>query len=139
LHPVVGLSAPQVGHSVRIIGYQIKDKQLIQENNLEAAIPPTYLINPEMTIIDKNADKWKAEYEFCISIPTYSGLVRRSNHIQVKAYNENGKLIDQEFKGFFARVIQHEMDHLEGMTFVDRMEPKSFRHGKVTINNAVCW
>jgi peptide deformylase len=138
LHPVVGLAAPQVGYPLRIIGYQILDKQLIEENNLKEPIQPTFLINPEMKILDGNSEKWKPEYEFCISVPTYSGLVKRAGHVQIKGYDLEGKVIEQEFKGFLARVIQHEIDHLDGMTFVDRMEPKSFRHGKVYIDNLVC-
>jgi peptide deformylase len=87
-----------------------------------------------MTILERAPEKWKAEYEFCISVPTYSGLVRRANQIHIKALDIEGKVVDRKYSGFLARVIQHEMDHLEGTTFVDKMEPKSIRHGIVYID-----
>lgn len=125
-HPVVGLAAPQLGHSLRIIGYQVKDAQVLKDHNMDKPIETTFLINPELTV-DKNL---KAEYESCISIPSYSGLVKRSTSIRLRALDLNGNVVDQKYTGFIARILQHEVDHLDGINFVDRMVEKSLRHDK---------
>lgn len=127
LHPVVGLAAPQVGYSKRIIGYQVLDQETLKENHIPEPIKLQFLINPEITILDKES---KASYESCISVPSYSGLVKRYTKINVKAKDLNGKDVNQNFTGFLARIIQHEVDHLNGTMFTDRMESKSLRHDK---------
>jgi peptide deformylase len=76
------------------------------------------LINPEITIVGgATADDW----EGCLSIPDIRGKVPRAAEIDVRAYDRRGRKIHVHAKGFTARVIQHETDHLDGVLFFDRM------------------
>jgi len=101
-----GLAAPQIGKSIRLIIVNIKQG-------------PIALINPK--IIRKSWRKCIDE-EGCLSIPKVYGNVKRSHSIKVKTYNQHGKLIKLKAKGLFARVIQHEVDHLNGILFIDKVQ-----------------
>lgn len=100
----IGLAAPQVGISTRLIAVVVQEKVKI-------------LINPE--IINFSWRKESAE-EGCLSVPGKWGPVKRSKLIKVKAFDENGKAVKFKAKDLFARIIQHEVDHLNGVLFIDR-------------------
>ncbi len=100
----LGLAAPQVGKSIRLIIIAVKDE-------------PLALINPE--ICQKSWRK-NNEEEGCISIPGVFGIVRRANQVLVKAQNRRGEKIEITGKGLLARVLQHEIDHLHGILFIDK-------------------
>ncbi|MDZ7798348.1 MAG: peptide deformylase [Patescibacteria group bacterium] len=102
----IGLAAPQVGLSKRLICVKNKDGDLI-------------LINPKIT--KKSWLKNMAE-EGCLSIPGVFGPVKRHKSIIVKAKNLKNKSIKFKAKGLLARVIQHEVDHLNGILFIDKIE-----------------
>lgn len=80
---------------------------------------PTVVINPEVvwSSPEKNTD-----WEGCLSLPGIRGLVPRHNTIKVKFQTRNGAFIETEYSGFIARVFQHELDHLDGIVFLDRVE-----------------
>ena len=85
----------------------------------EERVPLMALINPEITVVgDDTAEDW----EGCLSIPDIRGRVVRAREIKVKAYDRRGRRIEINARGFTARVIQHETDHLDGVLFFDRME-----------------
>lgn len=105
----VGLAANQVGKNLRIF---VIDKNLAQENNV-----PDAFINPEITEYSKDTDIIE---EGCLSIPEYFAPISRSKKIKIKALNENGKKIRFKAKGFLARVLQHETDHLNGILIRSR-------------------
>ncbi|KAH9244964.1 peptide deformylase [Batrachochytrium salamandrivorans] len=129
LHPVLGLAAAQIGHPIQLIAYQILDAQLIKEKGLGGPVPRTFIVNPVMSISDKTSpSKWAAEYEFCESLPKYSGLVRRAGHVHVTGLGLDGSTVNINARGFLARILQHEIDHMEGILFVDKMEKHSLRH-----------
>lgn len=138
LHPVIGLSAPQLGYSLQIIAFQIKDKQLIKEQKLKHDIPLTFLINPKIEVL-KMAET--EEFEFCESLPDYSALVRRPSMIKVEAIGIDGQHLSQIFNGLVSRIIQHEVDHLNGILYTDKMVSKSLRHdcyvGKFGYNSLI--
>jgi len=100
----LGLAAPQVNQSVRLC--------LISTEN-----GPLPLINPK--ILWKSLRK-EVEEEGCLSCPGVWGLVKRSKIIYVKALNQEGKVISFRAEGLFARVIQHEVDHLNGILIIDK-------------------
>jgi len=102
----IGLAAPQVERGIRIIVVETKD----------GAIP---FINPEITF---RSDQTEAGEEGCLSVPKQYGYVKRSLNIKVRANTVNGELHEYEAKGLFARVIQHEIDHLNGVLFIDKLE-----------------
>jgi peptide deformylase len=118
----VGLAAPQVHESVRLFVAGFPPRRgPDDEEDEEARVPLMALINPEITIaVPETADDW----EGCLSIPDIRGKVPRATEIDVRAYDRRGRKISIHARGFTARVIQHETDHLDGVLFFDRM--KSF-------------
>lgn len=100
----IGLAAPQVGFSLRIVVIALEDKMAV-------------LINPEIIKFS-----WRKETagEGCLSVPQKFGQVKRSKVIKVVAFDEKGVVVKFRAKDLFARVIQHEVDHLNGILFIDR-------------------
>jgi peptide deformylase len=106
----VGLAAPQIHESLSIA--------VIESHGPRGTIPVTVLVNPEVTVLDEElSDDW----EGCLSIPDFRGRVPRWRKLRVDALDRNGKKIQLTAEGFFARVIQHEFDHLMGKVYLDRM------------------
>jgi len=115
----VGLAAPQVGVTQRFFVAELP----ADEENDEPA--QTYILfNPEIV-------KGRGEevgYEGCLSIPGYIGEVARQEHITVKGLNEKGRPVRFKLQGYLARVFQHEIDHLDGILFTDRLtSPDTFQ------------
>lgn len=111
-----GLAAPQVGVTKRII----LAKRFIpsQENPEEVVVKDYVLVNPKLIKISKETiSGWEA----CLSIPDVYGQVERPKKIKVSAQDENGLSYVINTSGFFARVILHEMDHLDGILFTDKV------------------
>jgi peptide deformylase len=113
----VGLAAPQVHERLRLFvaGFPSRGKDREDE---ESHVPLMVIINPEITPIGTELDE---DWEGCLSIPEIRGRVTRPREIEVKAYDRRGKRIAIRARGFTARVIQHETDHLDGVLFLDRM------------------
>lgn len=107
--PGIGLAAPQIGVSKRLIVVDVSTK--------EEQYPPVILINPEIIETDDFVDS----EEGCLSIPGYISTIKRAEKIVVRGLDRNGKPLQFEADGLFARAIQHEIDHLDGILFVDRM------------------
>lgn len=102
----VGLAAPQVGHSLQIIVIKYDLNQ-----------SPVALINPK---IKKTSFRKNTIEEGCLSLPGISVAIKRPNKITVEALDINGKTLEIKVKGFLARVIQHEIDHLNGVLIIDK-------------------
>ena len=113
----VGLAAPQVHESLRLFvaGFAPKDEEPDEEHE---RIPLIVLINPEITPIGSGTVE---DWEGCLSIPDIRGRVPRAREISVRAYDREGKRLELRARGFTARVVQHETDHLDGVLFFDRM------------------
>jgi len=110
----VGLAGPQIGLPIRIFVAEIPE----EENNPQSG--KTYvLVNPK--IIKAGREQVLGE-EGCLSIPGIYGDVWRSEEVVVRAQDVNGKEIRVRARGFLARVFQHEIDHLDGILFIDRVE-----------------
>lgn len=119
--PGVGLAAPQIGEDVRIV--VIESEGYTRDNgDIVDAIPRLVLINPKITKFSK--DKVIIE-EGCLSVPEYLGPVERPAKIKLIALNEKGEKICINSGGFLARVIQHEIDHLDGILFIDLVKDKN--------------
>ena len=111
----VGLAAPQVSRSIQVVILQYEDNERYPGN---PPIPLTVLINPVIThYSEEKADGW----ESCLSLIDFRGLVSRSTEVTVDAYDRQGKKMHIEASGFLAIVLQHEIDHLNGKVFIDRM------------------
>lgn len=109
-HDGTGLAAPQVHESVRVVVMSIDGGD------------PIFLVNPVITPLDGETAEG---YEGCLSVPNLRGKVTRWVNIRVDAFNRAGKPVAFEAHGWPARVVQHECDHLDGVLYVDRADPKS--------------
>jgi peptide deformylase len=105
----IGIAAPQVGNNIRIC--------IIGKNAIPGKKKDLVLINP---IWIKTSRKTEWDVEGCLSVPKIFGKVKRYITIEVEALDETGTKIKFEAKKFFARVIQHEVDHLDGILFIDK-------------------
>ena len=107
--PGIGLAAPQVGVSKRLLVIDISSK--------EEKIPLVVLINPEITESDGLVDS----EEGCLSLPDYTTVVKRADMLIVKGLDRDGNPVEVECTGLLARAIQHEIDHLDGVLLIDRI------------------
>jgi peptide deformylase len=106
-----GLAAPQVHESVRVVVLELPG-----ENG------PEFFVNPKITpLSDEQASSW----EGCLSVPEMRGLVQRSAHVRIEALDRQGRPKAYELGGFPAVVVQHECDHLDGVLYVDKADPRS--------------
>jgi peptide deformylase len=109
--PGVGLAAPQIGISTRIIVLEDRDE---------------LIANPELSPIGEERATF---FEGCLSVNGFVGLVERAREVEVRGYDETGKASVWRVRGWPARILQHEVDHLEGTLYVDRMKTRSFATG----------
>ena len=110
----VGLAAPQVHESFRLFVAAIDER----DNDEEAEREPVAVINPEIVVVGSDVVE---DWEGCLSIPDVRGRVPRAREITVRAFDRKGGRIELSAHDFPARVIQHEVDHLNGVLFFDRM------------------
>jgi len=110
-----GLAAPQVGVSLRVVIFEVTRNPRYPD---AGEVPYTVLINPELTPLgDETEDGW----EGCLSVPGLRGLVPRYRRLRYRGYDANGVPIDRSVEGFHARVVQHEVDHLDGILYPMRL------------------
>ncbi len=114
--PGVGLAAPQIGLSDRIIVIEYYEREEDEENE-DAPKKVWAVINPEIV---KTSEETLMGVEGCLSIPGLVGEVERHAEIQVKGMNRHGKPMKVKAKGWLARIFQHEIDHLNGVLFTER-------------------
>ncbi len=109
--PGIGLAAPQIGKSIRLITVDLS----VGENPKELIV----MVNPE--IMEEEGEE--IDEEGCLSIPGIMEKVKRPHRVLVKGYDLNGKEIQMETEGLLARVFCHEIDHLNGILFIERLSP----------------
>jgi peptide deformylase len=127
--PGVGLAAPQVGEALRIVIIEDKAKYhdqvhtpLLKEQGRKA-VALKVLVNPEIEIIDPEKLSY---FEGCLSVDGYTAVVPRSRQVRVTALDREGKTITFVAHDWLARIVQHEVDHLDGQLYIDRMVSTSF-------------
>jgi len=125
----VGLAAPQIGKSIRVF---VIDGAPLAEDEPEFANFKRVFINPK--IIEKDGELVPMN-EGCLSIPNIREEVKRESHIRVQYYDENWELHDETFEGYKARVFLHEYDHLDGILFVEKINPLRKRLIKGKLND----
>ncbi len=115
--PGVGLAAPQVGVSERVIVVEYYENEEAEEAEDEAKKKVWALVNPEIV---KASEELVMGVEGCLSIPVLVGEVERHDALQIKALNRHGQPTKLKVQGWLARIFQHEIDHLNGVLYTDR-------------------
>ncbi|HEX4179001.1 MAG TPA: peptide deformylase, partial [Rhizomicrobium sp.] len=114
-----GLAAPQIGVDLQLVIYGYDSNVRYPD---APPVPKTVLINPVITPLDEaEVDGW----EGCLSVPGLRGWVERPDHIRYRGLGINGEKIERVARGFHARVVQHECDHLEGRLYTSRISDMS--------------
>ena len=121
-----GLAAPQVHVPLRVVVFQAPDERAepaeTDPERFDHTAPLTVLINPQVEVLGSDLE---SGWEGCLSVPGLRGLVERPDHIRYRGYDQDGKLIERTARGFHARVVQHELDHLDGILYPQRMKDLS--------------
>ncbi len=127
--PGVGLAATQVGVPLALaviedrLEYHAKltDEQLVERNR--RPVPFHVLVNPKIIGSGEASDEF---FEGCLSVPGYAAIVPRKRAVTVEFLNERAEVIRVDAVGWYARILQHEIDHLRGVLYTDRMHARTF-------------
>lgn len=111
-----GLAAPQIGVSQRVVIFEVQENPRYPQVK---PVPYTVLINPELIPL---GDEMEEGWEGCLSVPGMRGLVPRYHRLRYRGVDQHGAAIDRTVEGFHARVVQHEVDHLDGILYPQRIE-----------------
>jgi peptide deformylase len=110
-----GIAAPQIGVSLRVVIFEVQENPRYPH---VAPVPYTVLVNPELTPLGDEEDEG---WEGCLSVPGMRGLVPRFHKLRYRGFDVHGAPIDRTVEGFHARVVQHEVDHLDGILYPQRV------------------
>jgi len=110
-----GIAAPQIGVSARVVIFELKDNPRYPHI---APVPYTVLVNPLVTPLTAEQDDG---WEGCLSVPGMRGLVPRFRRLRYRGFDQYGAPLERTVEGFHARVVQHEVDHLDGILFPQRV------------------
>lgn len=131
--PGVGLAAPQIGKSLQLAVIEDRAEYLTRLSADElaetqrAAIPFQVIINPKLTILDKSSAQF---FEGCLSVTGYQAIVDRALNVRVECLNERGEEVTIKAQGWYARILQHEIDHLNGTLYIDRMKTRTLTNAE---------
>ena len=123
----IGIAAPQIGWEVRVLCLGLSEDTKVRYPKVPD-IPLSFWINPQVIEVSKETC-WT--WEGCLSVPGIRGWVNRPARAKVRGINDHGETIEADLSGFAARVMLHEMDHLDGVLFPDRVDD-----AKLMISNA---
>lgn len=116
---LVGLAAPQIGKNMRVILVDVKADG--KGNTAELRL----YVNPEILSFSEEMEEW---YEGCYSTEYLRGIVKRPKEIQIRGLDRYGNMIHETHNGYVARIFQHEIDHLNGIRFPDRISEEDVLH-----------
>jgi peptide deformylase len=130
---VTGLAAPQIGYNKRMVVFAVQDDPQIKKirNDFKETMPRTVWINPTYRPL---TDELTDDYDLCLSVKDIVGSVKRFAKIAYTAYLPDGTFVEGEATGFLARIIQHEIDHINGILFIDKVEKGSIMTTQEYIN-----
>jgi peptide deformylase len=134
--PGVGLAAPQIGQSIQLAVIedpaeylsQLSPDQLAELQR--SAVPFHVIINPKLTFTDNSSAPF---FEGCLSVDGYQAVVDRALNVRVECLNERGEEVTINAHGWYARILQHEIDHLNGILYVDRMQTRTLTTAENTL------
>jgi len=127
--PGVGLAAPQIGLSLQLAIIEDRAEYVAKLSPEEAAakeripVPWHVIINPVLTLEPGDPAEF---YEGCLSLPGFAAWVPRARKVHVRCWNERAEEIEISAEGWYARILQHEIDHLNGTMYIDRMQSRTF-------------
>ncbi|HTW38272.1 MAG TPA: peptide deformylase [Steroidobacteraceae bacterium] len=110
-----GIAAPQIGVSLRVLIFELKDNPRYPHI---PAVPYTVLVNPVVTPLGPQEEEG---WEGCLSVPGMRGLVPRYRRVRYRGFTPDGAPLERAVEGFHARVVQHELDHLDGILYPQRI------------------
>jgi peptide deformylase len=127
--PGVGLAAPQIGESLQLVVIEdpaelqstLTEEQLIERGRVP--VPFHVLVNPQLTVA---TEERKEFFEGCLSVAGFSALTERHTVVRINALDHNGNEFSRTASGWYARILQHEIDHLNGVLYIDRMHTYTF-------------
>ena len=131
--PGVGLAAPQVGQSMQLAVIEDPEEYLdhVSKDQLEATqrspVPFHVIINPKLTLLGKAKATF---FEGCLSVEGFQAIVERALDVRVDCLNERGEEVTIKAHGWYARILQHEIDHLNGTLYIDRMKTRTYSTGE---------
>jgi peptide deformylase len=127
--PGVGLAAPQIGESLQLAVIEDREEyiQNVSADQLKerhrSRIEFHVIVNPTITLLDDSSAEF---FEGCLSVEGYQAVVRRAYRVRVECLNARAEPITINAEGWYARILQHEIDHLNGKLYIDRMESRTF-------------
>jgi peptide deformylase len=127
--PGVGLAAPQIGESLQLAVIEDRIdyiKDISRDKLAELKRSPVdfhVIINPKLTIVGETAVDF---FEGCLSVAGFAAMVSRGESVRVECLNERAEPVTINAQGWYARILQHEIDHLNGTLYIDRMHTRSF-------------
>ncbi len=135
--PGVGIAAPQVGKAVQLAVVEDMDHSHLSSQQIEERdrrkVPLQVIINPTLIVEDL---KTASFFEGCLSVPSFLGVVPRATAVRVECLNERAEPVVIQAKGWHARILQHEIDHLNGTFFIDKAIKETLMTGE---NHSKLW
>jgi len=131
--PGVGLAAPQIGLSLQLAVIEDQPEYLAHHSADElaelqrSAVPFHAIINPKLSFVGDSTAEF---FEGCLSVEGYQAVVNRALDVHVECLNERGAEITIDAHGWYARILQHEIDHLNGTLYIDRMNTRTLTTGE---------
>jgi peptide deformylase len=126
--PGVGLAAPQIGLPLQLAVIEDVGESETQDRK---PVPFHVIVNPTLTLGTETID----HFEGCLSVDGFQGIVPRARTVHVEALDHRGKPVSIDATGWYARILQHEIDHLHGTLYIDRMHTRTF----ATARNMQYW
>jgi len=114
-----GLAAPQIGESQRVVIFGVEQNPRYPDAE---EVPFTVLVNPKLVMLTRDIEE---DWEGCLSVPGMRGVVPRYTRLRYSGFDAEGNPIEREAEGFHARVVQHEVDHLDGILYPQRITDMS--------------
>jgi len=131
--PGVGLAAPQIGVSIQLAVIEDPEEYLAHLSADElamtqrSAVPFHVIINPKLTFLDHAPATF---FEGCLSVEGFQAIVDRALNVRVECLNERAEEVTINAHGWYARILQHEIDHLNGTLYIDRMKTRTLTTGE---------
>jgi peptide deformylase len=119
--PGVGLAAPQIGEGLRLA---VIEDSITREELERTPVPFHVIVNPELRFVGE-PPTMVDHFEGCLSVDGYQAIVQRSRRVQVSALDHRGEPVTIDATGWYARILQHEIDHLNGILYIDRMRTRT--------------